>query len=102
MKELAERCSFVNPTRCTGQGKRAEGCSRLVNSKECIPMAETMRAARHSSAEQHLSYVEPDEEAHAKRYRAMASKTVEHVSILLFLCERRIFPLSNAIIYCLV
>ena len=35
-----------------------------------------MRATRHSSVEAHLGYAEPDEEAHSKRYRAMASKTV--------------------------
>lgn len=78
MKELAVRCQFTNPTQCTGQGKRSEECSRLVNSKECIPMAEIMRDARYSLVEQHILYVEPDAEAHAKRYRAMASKTIDH------------------------
>ena len=76
MKRMATRCGFENPTRCTGQGKRAEGISRMVNSKENIPVVESMRAARHSSVEAHLGYAEPDEEAHSKRYRAMASKTV--------------------------
>ena len=76
MKRMALRCGFDNPTRCTGQGKRAEGISRMVNSKESIPMVESMRASRHSSVEAHLGYAEPDEEAHCKRYRAMASKTV--------------------------
>ena len=78
MKEMAHRCGFTNPTRCTGQGKRSEGISRMVNSKEAIPIAESMRASRHDSVSAHLGYVEPDEEAHSKRYRAMASKTIAH------------------------
>ena len=78
MKELAERCGFTNPTRCTGQGKRSEGVSRMVNSKEGIPLVESMRASRHDDVSAHLGYVEPDEEAHSKRYRALASKTVLH------------------------
>ena len=60
-------CGFDNPTRCTGQGKRAEGISRLVNSKENIPIAKSIRASRNSSVSTHLGYAEPDEEAHAKR-----------------------------------
>ena len=75
MKALAKRCGFVNATRCTGQGKRADGVSRLVNSKEGIPLCESMRASRHSSVETHLGYTEPDEEAHSKRYRDMAATT---------------------------
>ena len=46
----------------------------MVNSKENIPLCEPMRAARHNSTEAHLGYCEADEEAHSKRYRAMASK----------------------------
>lgn len=46
----------------------------MVNSKEIIPLCESMRAARHISTEAHLGYAEADEEAHSKRYRAMASK----------------------------
>ena len=72
MKELAKRCQLANTTRCTGQGKRVEGYSCLVNSKEGIPLAESMRIAWHMSVEQHLEYVDPDESAHAKRYCAMA------------------------------
>ena len=75
MKALAIRCSFANATRCTGQGKRAEGVSRLVNSKEIIPLCESMRASRHNSVDAHLGYTEADEEAHGKRYRAMGVKT---------------------------
>ena len=75
MKDLAKRCGFINAARCTGQGKRAEGVSRLVNSKEGIPLCESMRASRHSSVEAHLGYTEPDEEAHSKRYCAMAATT---------------------------
>lgn len=81
MKELAVRCGFDNPTRCTGQGKRSEGISRMVNSKEDIPLCESMRAARHAAVEAHLGYAEPDEAAHSKRYRAMASKTVTDVKV---------------------
>ena len=76
IKELAVRCGFTNPTRCTGQGKRAEGISRMVNSKEGIPLCEFMRAARNDSVDAHLGYAEPDDETHDKRYCAMASKTV--------------------------
>ena len=75
MKVLAKWCGFVNATRCTGQGKRAEGVSSLVNSKEGIPLCESMRASRHSSVEEHLGYTEPDEGAHSKHYRAMAATT---------------------------
>ena len=78
MEELAERCGFTNPTRCTGQGKRSEGISRMVNSKEGIPLVETMRASRHDDVSAHLGYAEPDEEAYSKRYWALASKTVVH------------------------
>ena len=74
---MALCCQFTNPTRCTGQGKRAEGISRLVNSKEGIPLSESMRASRHDTVSVHLQYAEPDEEAHSKRYRAMAAKTIE-------------------------
>ena len=76
MKELAIQCEFKNPTRFMGQGKRAEGISRMVNSGEDIPLRESMRVARHGSTEAHLGYAKPDEGAHSKRYRAMASKTV--------------------------
>ena len=75
MKVLSIRCDFENPTRCTGQGKRAEDISWMVYSKEDIPLCESMRAARHGSTEAYLGYAEPNENAHSKRYRAMASKT---------------------------
>ena len=45
MKEMAARCSFTNPTRCTGKVKRSEGISRMVNSKDGIPITESMRAS---------------------------------------------------------
>ena len=35
-----------------------------------------MRAVKHDSVDAHLGYVEADDEAHDKRYLAMASKTV--------------------------
>ena len=76
MKNLAIRREFTNPIRCIGQGKSAEGISRMVNSKEGIPLCESMRVARHDSVDAHLGYAEPDNEAHDKRYREMASKTV--------------------------
>ena len=76
MKKMAVRCGFTNPTRCTGQDKRTEGISRMVNSKEGIPLCESMRASRHDSDDAHLCHTEPDNEAHDKRYRSMASKTV--------------------------
>ena len=75
MKALAIRCSFENATRCTGQGKRVEGVSWLVNSKEIIPLCESMRVLRHNSVDAHLGYTETDEEVHGKRYRAMGAKT---------------------------
>ena len=78
MKKMAHRCGFINATRCTGQGKQLEGISRMVNSKEGIPVVESMRASRHKSVDAHLGYAEPDEEAHAKRYQAMAARTVKH------------------------
>ena len=76
MKELAIRCGFTNPTRCTGQDKRAESISRMINSKEDIPLCESMRAARYDSVDAHSGYAEPDDEIHDKKYRAMTSKTV--------------------------
>ena len=36
MKELAHRCGFTNPTRCTSQDKSVDGISRMINSKEGI------------------------------------------------------------------
>ena len=35
-----------------------------------------MYGPRHDSVDAHLGYAEPNDEAHDKRYRAMASKTV--------------------------
>ena len=75
MKALAIRCSFENATRCTGQGKRSGCVSRLVNSKEIILLCESMRTLRHNSEDAHLGYMEADEEAHRKRYRAIGAKT---------------------------
>ena len=75
MKELAVRCNFDNPLRCTGQGNRQNGISRMVNSSECIPIKESMMASRHKSIESHMIYERPDEEAHAKRYRALMAVT---------------------------
>ena len=77
MRELARRCRFSNPTRCTDQDKRAEGISRMVNSKEIIPLFEFMRVSRHDSVDAHLDYAESDGKAHDKRYRAMTSKTIK-------------------------
>jgi len=74
MKALEIRCRFDNPTRCTGQGKRTEGISRMVNSSDNIPLCESMAVARHGSVDAHLGYAKPDELAHGKRYRAMAPK----------------------------
>ena len=48
----------------------------MVNSKYAIPLCESMRASHHTSVDTHLGYTEPDEEAHSKRYREMASKTI--------------------------
>ena len=76
MKELAILCEFTNPSRCTDQGKRAESIYRTVNSKEGILLCESMRVARHDSVDAHLGYTELNDEAHDKRYREMASKTV--------------------------
>ena len=45
--------------------------SRMVNSSECIPIKESMMASWHKSIESHMIYERPDEEAHAKRYRAL-------------------------------
>ena len=89
MKELAVRCGFNNPLRCTGQGKRAEGISKLVNSKEKIPIKESMAASRHDSVTAHLGYVIPDEEAHSKRYRALAGhgKSFVFVRKFIFICN---------------
>ena len=75
MKELAVRCNFDNPLRCTGQGNRHNGISRMVNSSDSIPIRESMMASRHKSIESHMIYERPDEEAHAKRYRALMAVT---------------------------
>ena len=64
LKELVHRCGYFNPTRCIGQGKRDEGISRMVNSKEGIPLCESMRAARYDSVDAHFGYTEPNNEAH--------------------------------------
>ena len=48
----------------------------MVNSKEVIPMAESMRASQHDLVDEHLGCIEPDEEAHSKRYCVMALKTL--------------------------
>mmetsp|Transcript_21712 Transcript_21712/g.25856 ORF Transcript_21712/g.25856 Transcript_21712/m.25856 type:complete len:81 (+) Transcript_21712:412-654(+) len=44
----------------------------MVNSKEVIPPCESMVAARHASVKTHLEYAAPDDDVHAKQYRAMA------------------------------
>ena len=54
MKRLAARCGSTNPTRYTGQSKRTEGISRMVNLKEGIPLYESMRAARQDSVDTDL------------------------------------------------
>ena len=71
MKELAIRCRFDNFLRCTGQGNRQNGISRIVNSTECIPLKESMIASRHKSIESYMIYERPDEEIHAKHYRVL-------------------------------
>ena len=76
MKELAVRCEFTNPTRCTDQSKRAEGISRMVSSKKSIPLCESMRVAKHDSVDAHHCYAEPDDEENDKRYHEIAPKTV--------------------------
>ena len=46
----------------------------MVNSKETVPLCELIRASRHTLFDEYLGYIEPDEEAHSKHYRPMASK----------------------------
>ena len=75
MKELAVTCNFDNPIRCIGQGNRQNGISRMVSSLECISIKESMMASRHKSIEFHMIYERPDEEANAKRYRALMAVT---------------------------
>lgn len=72
MPELAKQCNFTNPTKCTGQGNGAVGISSMVNSKEIIPLYESMQVAKHSLTEANLGYCEADKEAHSKRYMAMS------------------------------
>ena len=82
LKELVHRCGYFNPTRCIGQGKRDEGISRMVNSKEGIPLCESMRAARYDSVDAHFGYTEPNDEAHdifivqVRRIRLQNSMTI--------------------------
>ena len=47
----------------------------MVNSREVIPLCESMVATRHSSVEKNLEYTALDNEAHTKQYHAMALKT---------------------------
>ena len=36
----------------------------MVNSKDFIPLCESMRIERHDSVDVHLGYAEPDDESH--------------------------------------
>ena len=39
----------------------------MINSKEDIPLCESMRAARYDSVDAHSGYAEPDDEIHDKK-----------------------------------
>ena len=66
---------WCKSARYTGKEKRAEGVTRLVNLREHIPLYESMRASRYGTVDSYLSYTEPAEDAHFRRYRGMAAKT---------------------------
>ena len=74
-------------------GETGRGLLAIGKFEGSIPMAETMRAVQHSSAEQNVLYTELDKEVHAKRYCAMASKTVDHVIT---------FLLNEYYVYCVI
>jgi hypothetical protein len=64
IKEIAHRCGFVNPDKCTAHGRRAAGITNLVSSGT-VSTAQIQTSARHKSATTNVKYQEWDHKAQA-------------------------------------
>ena len=94
MMKMALRCGFLNLTKCTGQGKRSQGISTLVNCNEAVPLEESMRASRHNCVEAHRGYIHTDEVSHAKRYRAFAGTYNVDIEVSLLFYVTNLFRIT--------
>ncbi len=64
IKEIAHRCNFDNPNRCTKAGRRHAGITTLVSSG-IVPASQVQTSARHKSATTNAGY-------HCKNHKAQA------------------------------
>jgi hypothetical protein len=69
IKEIAHRCGFNNPDKCTAHGRRAAGITNLVSSGT-VSTAQIQTSARHKSATTNVKYQEWDHKAQAQRHKA--------------------------------
>ena len=70
--ELARRCYFINPEKCTSHGCRKEGASAMSNHHESLDPKLIMGATHHKTMTAHQKYLRPNEDSVAKKYRALA------------------------------
>ena len=70
--KLAHRCKFTNPDRCTSSSGRHQSISKMANAVEVIGDKLVRGSSRHLS-DAHLSYVKPNQEECARKYRALAA-----------------------------
>jgi hypothetical protein len=70
-QSVAKRIGLENPMKHTASGRRRSGITKLVSSSENVPSSEILLSARHKSALTNAGYQAANEEAHAKRHRAM-------------------------------
>jgi AraC-like DNA-binding protein len=69
IKEIAHRCGFTNPEKCTAAGRHAAGITNLVSSGT-VSTAQIQTSARHKSAVTNIKYQEWDTKAQAQRHKA--------------------------------
>jgi AraC-like DNA-binding protein len=69
VKEIAHRCGFTNPEKCTAASRRAAGITNLVSSGT-VSTAQIQTAARHKSAVTNIKYQEWDTKAQLMRHKA--------------------------------
>ena len=77
IKDIAFRCGFDNPERCTAAGRRRAGITKLVSSG-IVPVSQVQTSARHKSATTNAGYHCKNHKAQALRHRAQQYNPTEY------------------------
>ena len=73
-RHMVVRCRFKNPERCTAHGKRKEGFSAMVNTKELVNDEVHRKSSRHKSISSNLRYRVANNTAVDKKIDALLDK----------------------------